>query len=375
MRSQQLAWSIGALALGLAWGLGSPSSGLVWLLGCSIGWLLVHFRIGFSGPFRRLISQRDGRGLYPIAALLGGLIVGMAILLGLEDSLGLSLHLARAPLRWSLVAGAFLFGIGMQLAGRCASGTLASPSPSGGSFPLSLAGLVVGVFAGSLHRPNLEQLTPPGYPPVVLLDRFPLWGAVLLQLGVLLLLVFALHRFARGGRSVPGARRGQLPGVLGLTAALLLLLVVSGEPWKVLWGLGLTGAHAARGFGWDPASSAFWASPSRSALLASPLGWFQHGAVIVDLAVIYGALAAGAWRSAGRSPAPSPLAQPLSYLGGGLLMGYGGFLSYGCNISSFLGGVMSFSLHGWLWLLGALAGSWFWLSLSQKLSRDPPPGG
>ena len=56
MRSQQLAWSIGALALGLAWGLSSPSSGLVWLLGCSIGWLLVHFRIGFSGPLRRLIE-------------------------------------------------------------------------------------------------------------------------------------------------------------------------------------------------------------------------------------------------------------------------------------------------------------------------------
>ena len=108
----------------------------------------------------------------------------MAILLGMEASLGLSLHLARAPLRWSLVAGAFLFGIGMQLAGRCASGTLASPSQSGGSFPLSLAGLVLGVFAGSLHRPGLEQLTPPGYPPVVLLDRFPLWGAVLLQLGL-----------------------------------------------------------------------------------------------------------------------------------------------------------------------------------------------
>jgi hypothetical protein len=35
------------------------------------------------------------------------------------------------------------------------------------------------------------------------------------------------------------------------------------------------------------------------------------------------------------------------------------------------GGVMSFSLHGWLWLLGALAGSWFWLTLRRKLSLDP----
>ena len=371
MSFQKLAWIVGALAAGLAWGNGHISSGLVWLLGCSIGWLLVHFRFGFRGSFQRLITQRDAEAFYPIAALLVALILGTALLLSLQAPLGLTLQLSRAPLRWSLLLGAFLFGIGMQLAGRCGSGTLASAGQPGSGFPLTLAGLVLGVFAGSLHRPGLEQLTPPGLPAVVLLDSLPLWAAVVLQLALLLLLLLALNCFCGWSLAGQGAWQKQLPAVLWLAAAMLLLLLASGEPWKVLWGLGLTGAHAARGLGWDPASSVFWGAPARSALLTSPLSWLRNGAVIVDLAVIYGALAAGAWRSGDVALSPLRRAQQLHFLGGGLLMGYGGFFSYGCNISSFVGGVMSFSLHGWLWLLGALAGSWFWLTLRRKLSLDP----
>jgi hypothetical protein len=48
-------------------------------------------------------------------------------------------------------------------------------------------------------------------------------------------------------------------------------------------------------------------------------------------------------------------------------MGFGGFLAYGCNVSGFLGGVMSFSLHGWLWLVAALAGAAIWIQLERRL--------
>ncbi|MCX7602219.1 MAG: YeeE/YedE family protein, partial [Meiothermus sp.] len=55
---------------------------------------------------------------------------------------------------------------------------------------------------------------------------------------------------------------------------------------------------------------------------------------------------------------------------GGLLMGYGARLAYGCNIGAYIGGVASFSLHGWVWLGMALLGTgvglrlrpWFGLS-------------
>jgi uncharacterized protein len=42
---------------------------------------------------------------------------------------------------------------------------------------------------------------------------------------------------------------------------------------------------------------------------------------------------------------------------GGLLLGYGARLAYGCNIGAYFSGIASSSLHGWLWLVAALAGS------------------
>uniref|UniRef100_UPI0013CEBDF7 YeeE/YedE thiosulfate transporter family protein n=1 Tax=Pseudomonas viridiflava TaxID=33069 RepID=UPI0013CEBDF7 len=41
---------------------------------------------------------------------------------------------------------------------------------------------------------------------------------------------------------------------------------------------------------------------------------------------------------------------------GGLLLGYGSRLAYGCNIGAYFSGIASGSLHGWLWLVAAYAG-------------------
>jgi hypothetical protein len=65
------------------------------------------------------------------------------------------------------------------------------------------------------------------------------------------------------------------------------------------------------------------------------------------------AIGQGRFRLAGE--APQSLAA-LARSGGGLLMGYGGLLASGCNVNAFLGGVMSFSPHGWIWLAAALLG-------------------
>ena len=39
-------------------------------------------------------------------------------------------------------------------------------------------------------------------------------------------------------------------------------------------------------------------------------------------------------------------------------MGYGARLAFGCNIGAFFSGVASTSLHGWLWIVCALGGTW-----------------
>jgi hypothetical protein len=44
-------------------------------------------------------------------------------------------------------------------------------------------------------------------------------------------------------------------------------------------------------------------------------------------------------------------------LWGGLFLGYGARLAYGCNIGACFSGIASGSLHGWLWIAFALLGT------------------
>ena len=53
-------------------------------------------------------------------------------------------------------------------------------------------------------------------------------------------------------------------------------------------------------------------------------------------------------------------------VGGGLLLGYGARLAYGCNIGAYFSGVASGSLHGWFWLVAAFAGSMVGTQLRPK---------
>jgi hypothetical protein len=44
-------------------------------------------------------------------------------------------------------------------------------------------------------------------------------------------------------------------------------------------------------------------------------------------------------------------------LGGGILMGFGSRLAFGCNIGTLLNGIASHSLHGWIFLVGMIIGT------------------
>jgi uncharacterized membrane protein YedE/YeeE len=72
--------------------------------------------------------------------------------------------------------------------------------------------------------------------------------------------------------------------------------------------------------------------------------------------MILGAMAAAAaTKPFARTPWP-PLRSLAAAAVGGLLMGWGARLGFGCNIGAFVGGVASGSLHGWVWFAAALAG-------------------
>jgi uncharacterized membrane protein YedE/YeeE len=51
-------------------------------------------------------------------------------------------------------------------------------------------------------------------------------------------------------------------------------------------------------------------------------------------------------------------------------MGYGARLAFGCNIGAYFSGIASGSLHGWIWLAAALAGTYLGVILRSSLGLD-----
>src|SRR5206468_9753868 len=77
---------------------------------------------------------------------------------------------------------------------------------------------------------------------------------------------------------------------------------------------------------------------------------------LTDFGMILGAMAAAAFTHPYARAAWPPLPSLLAAAIGGLLMGWGARLGFGCNIGAFVGGVASGSLHGWVWFVAALGG-------------------
>ena len=66
-----------------------------------------------------------------------------------------------------------------------------------------------------------------------------------------------------------------------------------------------------------------------------------------------------------------PLRSLVAAVLGGLLLGYGARLAFGCNIGAYFGGISSGSLHGWLWLVMAFVGNMLGVKLRPFFALAP----
>ena len=101
----------------------------------------------------------------------------------------------------------------------------------------------------------------------------------------------------------------------------------------------------------------YWQGPATSAALEASV--FSDITSVMNFGIILGALMAAGL--AGRF-APIwrvPWRSLLAAIAGGLLLGYGARIAYGCNIGAYFSGISSSSLHGWLWFVAALVGNGF----------------
>ncbi len=94
----------------------------------------------------------------------------------------------------------------------------------------------------------------------------------------------------------------------------------------------------------------------------------------MDFGTILGAMLAAALAGKFAPAMKLTRTRVLTTIVGGLLLGYGARLGFGCNIGALVGGITSGSLHGWLWMVAGFCGGITGVHLRIWLKVDKPMG-
>lgn len=353
-------------------------------VGLLLGLTLFHARFGFTSAFRRLLSVGNGEAMRAHMIMMAAACTLFAPILSMglgffgNDPSGYV-----SPVGTSVVVGAFLFGIGMQLGGGCASGTLYAVGGGRTAMFITLIAFIVGSVLGAWHW-NFWVNETPSFPAISLATSTDLGyvGAWAVQI-MLFVLIFAAAYYFDKKRTPPIIKplpsekgwirilRGSWP--LWVAAILLatfnaLTLLVRGTPWGVTSAFALWGSKLAMFFGIDVTDWVYWSGERAASLDQSVL---MHSTSVLDFGVILGAFLAS---TAGGifTLKKVGLKRVSAAIIGGIMMGYGSRIAFGCNIGAYFGGIASFSLHGWVWMIMALAGTFLALYLRPLFGMSVP---
>jgi uncharacterized protein len=355
----------------------SSQKAALYAIGAALGFVLYHASFGFTASWRSMVVERRGAG---IRAQMVMLAVASVVFLPLIDAggvFGQPVIGAMAPVGVSVMVGAAVFGFGMQLGNGCASGTLYTVGGGSIRMLITLVFFIIGSVIGSAQLP--WWFDTPSLGTVALVDRLGLGSALIVQLGIftaIILISIIIERGRHGSISERDAVsspampvtqrliRGPWPllwGAMGLALLNVATLITSGHPWTISFGFALWGAKALSAVGVDMSATEFWTWPYPARALAGSL--FAEDTSIMNFGIIVGAAIAaglaGKFGSVKRIPWRSLVAAAI----GGLLMGYGARLAFGCNVGAYFSGIASGSLHGWLWLVAGFAGSYVGIKL------------
>ena len=338
----------------------------LFLVGAGAGIVLYHAAFGFTSSWRVFISDRRGAGLRAQMLMLAITCAVFFPLLAAGTVFGQTVRGSVSPIGVGVAVGAFMFGLGMQLGGGCASGTLYTVGGGSARMLITLFFFVIGSVVGTAHMPWWSAQ--PAVAATSIVTTMGPWLALALSLAVFAAIAWitmAAER-QRHGRLVdentaslgPRWLKGPWPlaaGAIGLALVNIATLTIGGRPWGVTSAFALWGAKWFAALGIDVASWPYWTTPAQATALKSNV--LMDVTSVMDFGIILGALLASMlagrfapkWTVSGRSAAAAVI--------GGLLLGYGARIAYGCNIGAYFSGIASGSLHGWLWLVAAFIGN------------------
>jgi len=315
-------------------------------LGIALGWVLQRGGFCMNSAFRSVLFEKDKSLLQ---AWLLVLLINIPLVTLFQD-LGI-LHPQTAPLFWpALIVGGLLFGLGMVIAGGCASGTyyragrgmLGSWGALGG-FILGTSlmdGGALGGITNALRSPVIEIQ---GRVPTLfsLLGLESPWGRWIV-VGVLMAAIIVYLARAPKQKFVLGwgwKKTGALVGILAFSVWILSAFFYRDfglsftQPTVALGRLLIAGDGSAIGLPFF-------------ILVGVPLGAYFSAAVKKE----------AAWRA----PDAKTLVRQSS---GGLTMGLGAALAGGCNIGHGITGIATLGLGSILGVLSIMAGCWIMTAL------------
>lgn len=394
-----LGFIIVALTMYFAYSLAKPKLMVSLLGGFLIGYTLTRSRFGFAGGIKRIYVRGEGSlskallialavttvlyGIIHYTAYVDGAIPaymakeGETIIPGTQN-----VHMANI----GTVVGGFIFGIGMIIAGGCASGTLADLGEGENhaliAFPFFILFTIPGHYLRAVvDRNPIGNVGVRGYLP----EYFGYFGALIVTLLGLLVLYYITVRYenlrikegtylspksdykdfekvipAEENPSTFWAIYHKLfverwtfkTGAFVLSIVSVCLLIFNGKAWGVtsaftkiaVWFLNIFGIQFA-----DPSFTQIYEDLAKGIL-------YQSG-VIIDIGIILGAFVA--FLLAGRFSFDFKFDKKNAGLFalGGLCMGFGSRFAKGCNIGALYSSIPNFSISGWIFLLAISLGA------------------
>lgn len=246
----------------------------------------------------------------------------------------------------------------------CGSGTLVNAGSGNLVGAIALAGFVSGSFLGTLH---LGWWTSLGALPVLTMQGiFGDFGGLAVTLAGLAAIAVVVMLRAAPDKRMPPRRLWLAAGFIAILA--IFNLIVAGQPWGIVYGLGLWGAKIAQAGGMDVAATSFWSDPTHAERLSSSI--LTDYTSLTNIGLLFGAFLIMRWKA-------EPGAQVKRLQAGswavillaGVVLGYSARIAFGCNVGAFFSGVSTGSLHGWVWFVAAFAGSGLGLKLRPVLLR------
>lgn len=317
-----------------------------WIFGLGFGCILQRSHVCF-------VSATSDPIIYGSTDQFRGILIGILVASfgfttvkylsgGMYDSMGVS------ALSFPLILGAFLFGVGMILAGSCCSGMFIRLGEGQLIHLVTILSVILGYDLATTHyqivwAPFIEHA------PVIFLPEKLGWP-VGVGINLLILLIFYILARKKEGQPSPVANTSYLKGGICLGLLSIVHLAVLKNPWSV------SGAF-------------YWIEEFFRQVKAQEVALIPAalGSNLRNLGLLFGALISVLLSSGFSLQKIHSKNQILKSVIGGLLMGYGVCIAGGCNITAFFTAAAALSLSGWIFMIALFIGAFVGVRILYKL--------